>query len=549
MLKKLFSHFKWQLVIATILSAISAGLSLFMMSIIAQVVGEMGADDYVPAYSFLTFTGVLVVVIAFGVMSQWIMLKMSTSVVYKVQKIILERILGTSYQTIEKHGNHKIMAAMKDDVGAIAGGITMLPGFTFSAVTVILCLGYMIYTAWQLFLLVVLVIGAILILTEVAMAYSLKKQEALREDYDAFFSNLNALANGGKDLHVNQNRKRHFYGRIMVPLFKSMRDKTIKASAAFIGLESSVNSLILFLVGSIIFMSLAFFPDFDRTVVVTFTIAIMYMVEPLTSVLEVGDEINGIRVSLKKITSLELVEPEEFLASKDKILKSHDNWDEIRLKDATFTHDSKEEYDNYQFKLGPISADFKAGEVTFITGGNGSGKSTIAKLLAGLYKLDSGDFYAGQHKVGVDSELSLEDFQNSISVIFADSYVFPEILNDQGVTAEDIIIREHIERLRLTERIDAKDGKVTSTKLSTGQSKRLALLQSFMLDAHVCIYDEWAADQDPTFKEFFYNTILPELKNQGKIIIVISHDSQYFDTADKLLSLEDGNVISMKQLT
>lgn len=549
MLKDLFMRFKWRILIATLLSAISAGMTLGMISIITDVVNDMDSEGFAPAYSFMTFVGVLIAVISFGFISQWIMLKLGTTVVYEVQKTILERILGTRYQTIEKHGNHKVMAAMKDDVGAVAGVLTALPGFTSAAVTVIFCMGYMIYVAWQLFILVILTVVIIMIITQLALAYSYIRQESLREDYDSFFSNLNALANGGKDLHVSQTRKRYFYNKLMVPVFKSMKKKTIEASAAFIGLDSLVTTLVIFLIGVIVYTSLYYFPEFDKSVIITFTLVILYMIDPLGSVLEIGEEVNALRVSLKKITNLELVESSEFLESLKRPIKPQHSWSEIRLKEARFIHESREEFDNYKFQLGPISADFKAGEVTFITGGNGSGKSTIAKLLAGLYKLESGSVFVDNKEIGENGDISVEEFQDSLSVIFADSFVFSEILDSQGSIAEDDHIRGHIDRLQLTERIDAKDGKVTSTKLSTGQGKRLSLLQSFMVDAQVCLYDEWAADQDPKFKEYFYKTILPELKNKGKIVIVISHDSQYFDSADKLLSLEDGKVINVKQLT
>jgi putative ATP-binding cassette transporter len=79
--------------------------------------------------------------------------------------------------------------------------------------------------------------------------------------------------------------------------------------------------------------------------------------------------------------------------------------------------------------------------------------------------------------------------------------------------------------------------------LSSGQRKRLALIQVWLEDRPVIILDEWAAEQDPTFRRLFYTDILPDLKRQGKTLIVISHDDRYFDAADRIISLENGRIV------
>ena len=57
------------------------------------------------------------------------------------------------------------------------------------------------------------------------------------------------------------------------------------------------------------------------------------------------------------------------------------------------------------------------------------------------------------------------------------------------------------------------------------------------------IFDEWAADQDPAFREVFYCELLPELRAQGKTLLVISHDDRYFHLADQLIKLERGQIV------
>jgi putative ATP-binding cassette transporter len=70
------------------------------------------------------------------------------------------------------------------------------------------------------------------------------------------------------------------------------------------------------------------------------------------------------------------------------------------------------------------------------------------------------------------------------------------------------------------------------------------MLTAYLEDRPIYLFDEWAADQDPVFKELFYREILPDLKAKGKTLIVISHDDRYFHLADRLIKLEDGRVSS-----
>src|SRR5207237_23505 len=71
----------------------------------------------------------------------------------------------------------------------------------------------------------------------------------------------------------------------------------------------------------------------------------------------------------------------------------------------------------------------------------------------------------------------------------------------------------------------------------------LALLSAYLEDRPLYLFDEWAADQDPYFKEVFYRRLLPQLKAQGKTVLVISHDDRYFDVADRLVRFREGKIV------
>src|SRR5204863_269628 len=69
-----------------------------------------------------------------------------------------------------------------------------------------------------------------------------------------------------------------------------------------------------------------------------------------------------------------------------------------------------------------------------------------------------------------------------------------------------------LRQLRLEQKVSVRDGAFSTTELSQGQRKRLALLTAYLEDRPVYLFDEWAADQDPMFKKVFYTQPVPELK-------------------------------------
>jgi ABC-type siderophore export system fused ATPase/permease subunit len=187
------------------------------------------------------------------------------------------------------------------------------------------------------------------------------------------------------------------------------------------------------------------------------------------------------------------------------------------------------------FSVGPLNYTFRSGEIIFITGGNGSGKSTLAKLITGLYPADEGDILLN-HK-----RLSATALGQYFSAIFSDSFLFGRLYGIDYHTKEGLI-QEYLKVLELQDKLTVTDGQFSKTKLSTGQRKRLALLVSYLEDRQIYLFDEWAADQDPEFRKFFYHRLITELKNKGKCVIAITHDDHYFHLADKVIKMNMGKM-------
>jgi putative ATP-binding cassette transporter len=160
-------------------------------------------------------------------------------------------------------------------------------------------------------------------------------------------------------------------------------------------------------------------------------------------------------------------------------------------------------------------------------------------LLLGLYTPQQGEIRV--NGLAIDAH-NRDDYRQLFTTIFADYYLFDDVVQgDMQIPAD---ADKYLQRLEIAHKVSVKDGNFTTTDLSTGQRKRLALINAWLEERPVLVFDEWAADQDPTFRRIFYTELLPDLKRLGKTIIVISHDDRYFDVADQLVRMERGRVVS-----
>ena len=308
---------------------------------------------------------------------------------------------------------------------------------------------------------------------------------------------------------------------------QAFKDKSIAADERYANAFLSGEFTLLVLLGFVSFGIPRIFPQVQIGTVFSFVLIFLYLIGPITALLNSLPMIAQIRVSWTRLQS--------FLKSIPAEKDPKTQLDQLRCFETLRLENIGYRYDESGFELGPINLDMTPGEIVFVVGGNGSGKTTLVKLLAGLYQPQSGQITIdGQQVTG-------KDLAENLSVIFNPAYLFKDLY---GVEIRDYEEVDHyLQMLDLQKVVSLRDRQFSSTDVSTGQKKRLALLQALLEDRPVFLFDEWAADQDPGFRKFFYNTILPELKNRGKLIIAITHDDQYFHVADSILKLVEGKYV------
>lgn len=187
------------------------------------------------------------------------------------------------------------------------------------------------------------------------------------------------------------------------------------------------------------------------------------------------------------------------------------------------------------FRMGPLDLTLKAGEVVFLVGGNGSGKSTFLKVLTGLYAPTQGVLRVNGIPIVARNTAA---YREMISAIYSDCHIFSKLYGLSHIGADAVQVR--LSQMQLQDKTSLINGRFTQVALSTGQRKRLAMIVALLEDRPFCVFDEWAADQDPEFRRYFYGELLPALRKAGKAVLVVSHDDRYFDCADRLLTMEYG---------
>ena len=193
------------------------------------------------------------------------------------------------------------------------------------------------------------------------------------------------------------------------------------------------------------------------------------------------------------------------------------------------------------FSIGPIDLSIRQGEITMFVGGNGSGKTTLLKVIAGLYPPTAGALMIDGRPVPAGR---LPNLREMIGAIFSDFHLFAKLY---GVAAEEEAVVAQLDHMSIAHKVGYADGAFTTRELSTGQRKRVAMVVALLEDRPVLIFDEWAAEQDPEFRRYFYEELLPDLKRQGKTLLVATHDDRYFGIADTVVKMELGRVQSVKQ--
>lgn len=461
------------------------------------------------------------------------LIAITNQVVYDKRVQIIEQLLNTPYDSFENIENGKIHAALNNDTETISGFVNALVNGLTGVITLVTCFIYLgtIDLIGMVFSVLVIGIGIGLFLYISSIAE--KKFEQNRDVQNQFFKFINDMVDGFKELCINRIKRSEF-SKDMEESCKKYRDTRIDGENLFVGVSVLGEILYIFVVGLVVFLFPILFPSIQNNTLRSYVLIYLYMGGIVNQEIYLVPGLMRVMVSWRRIIQfINEVTVEKSTSSP----VGHVYEENIEIKVSNVKYQYKND-SGEQFSVGPISIDFQSGEIVFISGGNGSGKSTLAKLISGLYKPDEGEIALNGKKI------EPEELGSYYTAIFSDFYLFDKMYGIEYKKKYDEI-KKYLKILRIEDKVSIRDGFFSSVKLSTGQRKRLALLVSYLENKPIFLFDEWAADQDPEYRQFFYKVLLPELKARGKIVIAITHDDRYFKDADKHIKMETGQIVSL----
>ncbi|EOH4414549.1 multidrug ABC transporter permease/ATP-binding protein [Campylobacter coli] len=450
--------------------------------------------------------------------------------IFKMQRRVVKQILDTPLLKVAKVGKARILASLGSDVRNISFGLLRLPDFLQSSILILCTSAYLCYLSPQIFTLCAIWIIVVFTINNFLMMKVYAYFRKARENDDALQNNYQNILDGHKELLINRYRAKLYYEDEFESNARSKK-KNSTLGNLFNNLSSNfTNVALLALVGMEFYLALEF-KWASVAEATTIALSILFLRTPLVSMIGSFPTLLLAKIALDKIAKLELDDYKEHF-EKTNFIK---DWRQISFKNTSFSYD-----DN--FHLNPVNLDLKKGELIFLIGKNGSGKSTFCMLLTGLFKPSEGEIFVDDMKI---DDNNLDIYRSLVSAVFSDFHLFTKTLAKEKFADEEKIT-SWLEFLELKGKTRVEDHELVLTKLSTGQKKRLAMLIALLEERDILVLDEWAADQDPVFRRFFYKKLLPLLKEQGKTIFAITHDDAYFDSADRIFLAEGGNISELK---
>lgn len=520
-----------------ILSGLLAGFtSIGLLAVINKLLHQSGG---IPHALAVAFVGLALLKVTTNATSQLLLVYLTQDTILHLGLKLCSQVMRTSLRTLEKNGQPQVLTTLTDDTSALAWALQCVPNLLVNLAVLAGCAVYLAWLSWPLFVGVVALTVAGTLTYKVLHDRAFKVIYAARETRAVLFRHLRSLTEGIKELMMHRGRRDSFLSEDITETALSLRRLNLEATKQYVIAESWTQVAFYGLIGAVllVFRNVLALPAESIT---GYVFAIMYMISPVWAVIGTLPTLIRGQVALEKIEDLELSleEPDDTPYASAGTLQQARHQARLEMRGVVFQYDENQVRGN-GFTLGPLDFHLEPGNLVFILGGNGSGKSTFVKVLSGLYCPRAGEIRLGGRTI---SEADHEWYRQHFSVVFSDFYLFEKLL---GLDTQDLEVKAsaYLRRLKIHEKVQLVGRRLSTTDLSQGQRRRLALLTAYLEDRPFYIFDEWAADQDPQYKQVFYTQLLPELRERGKGVAVVTHDDRYFHLGDRIIKLDDGKIV------
>ncbi len=452
---------------------------------------------------------------------------------YNVRIRLVNKIRQVELQFIETIGDHNLYSRLTQNNAMMSQAIPQITSGAQVAIVLIFSLFYLAYISVISFVITIVAMGfsiGLFMSESKAVNAGLQRVNAKEAGY---FGLINHLITGFKEIRLNQAKNDAILSHITGA---SLETKSIKIEVGRQEVKMwGFGRIFIYALMPILIFILPSYVEAHAAEIFKISATILFMTGPIHILVNSLPLLNRVNLAIQDLNLLEDEMNTAIAKEKPEFQAQQLSFQNIALNGLCFTYAG----DNFEagFSAGPFRETFHAGELLFIIGGNGSGKSTFLKLLTGLYYPTQGVIQLNNTPINHNN---YQSYRELFATVFTDFHLFDKLY---GVKNLDKAKVEHwLQKMQMQHKVKYQNGGFTSTNLSTGQRKRLALIAAVLEEKPILILDEFAADQDPGFRKYFYENLLPELKNLGITVIAVTHDDHYFHIADRVLKMDEGRL-------
>lgn len=505
--------------------------------------GAQAADN---GHVSLWAAGLFIIALLLFIQTQHYILITTTAeieaIIHKVRVRLMDYVRQSDLLPLEAIGRAEIVAAITRETSTLTLASNTLAFAAQGTLLILLVTIYVAYLSLLAFALSVLIVGTgALLFHAKTRRLAIEQREAARWE-NRLYDRLSDLLDGFKEVRLNRARSDELFDDI-VEVSRSAANIKIRTQSETYKRMILLQSSLYTLLGAVAFVV----PTFTETIAsgsITKTVtALIFIVAACFGLVQSIPIIAAANGAADKVDQLETKLRQIARVAPDEV-EPRAKFDMVEMRDVEFRYVDK--WSDTAFKVGPFNFTLRSGDLVFLTGGNGSGKSTFMKLLAGFYRPDSGSLLLDGVPVSQDT---IDQYRSLISAIFPDFHLFQRLY---GIPDLD---RAELARLlmlfRLIDKTEIRDGEFSTVDLSSGQRRRLALTVSLLEKRPLLLLDEWAADQDPEFRRKFYFELLPALNRAGITIVAISHDDRYIDEMEvpaRRLHMDEGRFVEQNSV-
>jgi putative ATP-binding cassette transporter len=460
------------------------------------------------------------------------------AIIHKIRLRLMNNIRNSELLELERIGRARIVAAVTSDTAVLTQASNMLC-FTVQGAVLIFFVGlYIAFLSLTAFTLaVVIIFGAGLVFHYKNKRLSAQKSESAAWER-RLFDRLTDFLDGFKEVRLNKTRSDDLFDDAS-EVSKTAANIKIRTQAETFKMIVTSQISMYILLGAVVFVAPNLSDSLGGASIAKTTTALLFIVGACFGLVQSIPILLNANAAADRIARLETAMAATVSSAAPRELVAPQRFEKIEMRNIVFRYVDR--FSDTSFRIGPISFTLNAGELIFLTGGNGSGKSTFLRVLSGLYPPDSGEVILDGKAI---TDTNRDEYRALMSAIFFDYHLFQRLygLPEADPAEIDRLLRQ----FRLNEKTGLKSGEFRTLDLSGGQRRRLALIVSLLEKRPIMLLDEWTAEQDPEFRRKFYDELLPEMMQAGATVIVITHDDRYLDELHlpaRKIKMDEGRIV------